>query len=82
MGIYRNPWTLNGARLRLDRVASVNPLRIVGPWRKRFHAAAPRMAPMVPMVRRVDNGPRLQAFWRERFPLDRKCARAQACVPP
>ncbi|EJE53462.1 glutathione S-transferase [Acidovorax sp. CF316] len=38
-----------------------------GPWRERFYAAAPRMAPV---VRRVDNEPRLQAFWRERFPME------------
>jgi GST-like protein len=38
-----------------------------GPWRQRFCEVAPRMAPV---VQRVDNDPRLQAFWRDRFPLD------------
>ncbi|MBB6563738.1 glutathione S-transferase [Acidovorax soli] len=38
-----------------------------GPWRARFCEVAPRMAPV---VRRVDNEPRLQAFWRERFALE------------
>ena len=38
-----------------------------GPWRERFYQVAPRMTPV---VQRVDAEPRLQAFWRERFPLD------------
>jgi len=38
-----------------------------GPWRERFRAAAPRMAPA---VERVDDEPRLRALWRERFPPD------------
>ena len=38
-----------------------------GPWRARFFEAAPRMAPV---VRRVDQDPRLAAFWRARFPFD------------
>lgn len=38
-----------------------------GPWRERFCEAAPGMAPV---VRRVDEDPRLEAFWRERFPLE------------
>jgi GST-like protein len=38
-----------------------------GPWRKRFYEAAPRMTPV---VRRVDDDPRLATFWRERFPLE------------
>ena len=38
-----------------------------GPWRERFYAAAPKMAPV---VRRVDAEPRLQAFWTRRFPDD------------
>ena len=38
-----------------------------GPWRMRFYAAAPRMAPI---VRRVDAEPRLRAFWSKRFPFD------------
>ncbi len=37
-----------------------------GPWRERFHAAAPRMSPV---VRRVDEDPRLVDFWRARFPF-------------
>jgi GST-like protein len=36
-----------------------------GPWRERFYAAAPRMAPV---IRRVDDEPRLAPLWRERFP--------------
>lgn len=38
-----------------------------GPWRERFCEVAPGMAPV---VRRVDEDPRLAAFWRERFPLE------------
>ena len=38
-----------------------------GPWRERFYAAAPKMAPV---VRRVDAEPRLEAFWARRFPFD------------
>ena len=38
-----------------------------GPWRDRFYEVAPRMTPV---VRRVDQEPRLAAFWRERFPLE------------
>lgn len=36
-----------------------------GPWRARFYAEAPRMAPA---IRRVDDEPRLQALWERRFP--------------
>jgi GST-like protein len=36
-----------------------------GPWRERFCAEAPRMAPV---VQRVDEDPRLQALWASRFP--------------
>ena len=38
-----------------------------GPWRERFYEVAPHMTPV---VRRVDEEPRLAAFWRERFPLE------------
>ncbi len=38
-----------------------------GPWRDRFYQVAPRMTPV---VRRVDQEPRLMTFWRERFPLE------------
>ncbi|ROZ69628.1 glutathione S-transferase family protein [Ramlibacter sp. WS9] len=38
-----------------------------GPWRDRFYEVAPRMTPV---VRLVDQEPRLAAFWRERFPLE------------
>jgi GST-like protein len=38
-----------------------------GPWRDRFYEAAPRMTPV---VRRIDNDPRLTAFWRERSPQE------------
>lgn len=35
-----------------------------GPWRRRFYEVAPKMAPV---VRRVDDDPRLSEFWRARF---------------
>jgi GST-like protein len=38
-----------------------------GPWRRRFYAAAPQMAPI---VRRVDADPRLADFWKRRFPFE------------
>ncbi len=38
-----------------------------GPWRRRFDAAAPNMAPV---VRRVDGDPRLADLWSRRFPFD------------
>jgi GST-like protein len=38
-----------------------------GPWRERFYAVAPRLTPV---VRRVDEDPRLVSFWRARFPFD------------
>jgi len=38
-----------------------------GPWRERFYGAAPRLSPV---VRRVDEDPRLVDFWRARFPFD------------
>ena len=38
-----------------------------GPWRQKFYAVAPRMAPV---VRRVDADPRLAEFWARRFPFD------------
>jgi GST-like protein len=38
-----------------------------GPWRRRFYAAAPKMAEV---VRRVDAEPRLTALWAKRFPFD------------
>ncbi len=38
-----------------------------GPWRSRCYDVAPRMTPV---VRRVDEDPRLAAFWRERFPQE------------
>ncbi|RYE75741.1 MAG: glutathione S-transferase family protein [Oxalobacteraceae bacterium] len=38
-----------------------------GPWRERFYEVAPQMTPV---VRRVDEEPRLAQFWSERFPLD------------
>src|SRR5262249_47218505 len=37
-----------------------------GPGRQRFYREAPKMAEV---VRRVDQDPRLQQFWAERFPL-------------
>jgi glutathione S-transferase len=37
-----------------------------GPWRQRFQAVAPRMAPV---MRRVDAEPRLREFWDRRFPF-------------
>ncbi len=38
-----------------------------GPWRARFYEAAPKMTPV---MKRVDNDPRLTKFWAKRFPLD------------
>ena len=38
-----------------------------GPRRKRFYAEAPKMTPV---VRRVDEDPRLADFWGERFPFE------------
>lgn len=38
-----------------------------GPWRPRFYDVAPKMTPV---VRRVDQDPRLTEFWTNRFPLD------------
>lgn len=38
-----------------------------GPWRELFCEVAPGMAPV---VQRVDEDPRLAAFWRERFPFE------------
>ena len=38
-----------------------------GPRRKRFYAEAPKMTPV---VRRVDEDPRLADFWAERFPFE------------
>lgn len=38
-----------------------------GPWRKRFYAAAPKLAQV---VRRVDADPRLAEFWAARFPFE------------
>lgn len=37
-----------------------------GPWRERFYAEAPKMAPV---IRRVDAEPRLAGLWAHRFPL-------------
>jgi len=45
-----------------------------GPWRDRFYEVAPHMTPV---VRRVDEDPRLSAFWRERFSLRSLTVRAQ-----
>jgi GST-like protein len=45
----------------------VNVVSRFGPWRERFFAAAPRMAPA---VKRVDEHPALQALWARRFPED------------
>ena len=38
-----------------------------GPWRKRFYAAAPKMADV---VKRVDADPRLSTFWAARYPFE------------
>ncbi len=38
-----------------------------GPWRARFYEVAPRMSPV---VRRVDQDPRLALFWQARFPQE------------
>lgn len=58
-------WLLGDELTVLDLyVATVSRF---GPWRERFYRAAPRMAEV---IRRVDEEPRLQALWRERFPED------------
>jgi GST-like protein len=59
------PYLLGDALTVLDLYVTV--VSRFGPWRARFCEVAPRMAPV---VRRVDNEPRLQAFWRERFALE------------
>lgn len=59
------PYLLGDALTVLDLYVTV--VSRFGPWRARFYEVAPRMAPV---VRRVDNEPRLQAFWRERFALE------------
>jgi len=38
-----------------------------GPWRARFYEVAPKLAPI---VRRVDQEPRLAEFWAKRFPFE------------
>lgn len=38
-----------------------------GPWRARFYEVAPKLAPV---VRRVDQDPRLSEFWARRFPFE------------
>jgi GST-like protein len=38
-----------------------------GPWRRRFYAAAPKLAQV---ARRVDADPRLAAFWARRYPFE------------
>jgi len=38
-----------------------------GPWRTRFYEVAPKLAPI---VRRVDQEPRLAEFWAKRFPFE------------
>ena len=37
-----------------------------GPWRMRFYESAPKMAEI---VRQVDDDPRLEEFWKKRFPF-------------
>ena len=61
---------LNPGRYLLGDDLSVLDLYVAvvsrfGPWRDRFYAEAPRMTPV---IRRVDDEPRLQAFWARRFP--------------
>ena len=58
-------WLLGDELTVLDLYVAV--ISRFGPWRERFHAAAPRMAEV---IRRVDEEPRLAALWRERFPED------------
>lgn len=61
------PYLLGDTLTVLDLYVTV--VSRFGPWRERFYGAAPGMASV---VRRVDAEPRLQAFWRERFPLERE----------
>lgn len=56
-------WLLGDELTVLDVYVAV--ISRFGPWRERFHAAAPRMAEV---IRRVDEEPRLAPLWRERFP--------------
>jgi GST-like protein len=61
---------LNPGRYLLGDDLSVLDLYVAvvsrfGPWRDRFYAEAPRMTPV---IRRVDDEPRLQALWARRFP--------------
>jgi GST-like protein len=63
---------LNPGRYLLGDELSVLDLYVTvvsrfGPWRDRFYEVAPRMAPV---VRRVDQEPRLAGFWSTRFPQE------------
>ena len=70
-------WQNMDAQLRPERYLLGDELTVLdlyvtvvsrfGPWRKRFYAAAPKMAPV---VQRVDAEPRLAGFWARRFPFD------------
>lgn len=59
------PWLLGENLTALDLYVGV--VSRFGPWRERFFAVAPRMAPA---VRRLDAEPRLISLWRTRFPED------------
>jgi GST-like protein len=57
------PWLLGDELSVLDLYVAV--VSRFGPWRERFHQAAPRMTPA---ILAVDRHPRLQALWARRFP--------------
>lgn len=68
-------WRSMDAQLRPSRYLLGDELTVLdlyvavisrfGPWRERFYAEAPAMTPV---IRRVDEEPRLRALWQWRFP--------------
>ena len=70
-------WSVMDAQVSPDRYILGDDITVldlyvavVSRWasrRRRFYAAAPKLAEV---VRRVDHEPRLAAFWAERFPFD------------
>ena len=70
-------WALMDAQMKPRRCLLGDELSVLdlyvtvisrfGPWRERFYQAAPKMTPV---VRRVDEEPRLREFWARRFPFD------------
>lgn len=70
-------WRMMDAQVRPGRYILGDELTVLdlyvavvsrwGPRRPRFHQVAPKMSPV---VRRVDDDPRLAGFWAARFPLN------------